>query len=86
MYCLIFLQYNWNYSYKGVLVYSLCCVSREFLKASEMAQQVEALATKPENLSSISGTHMMEGANSFPQVTHNLYMCIMASASTTTKK
>lgn len=33
-----------------------------------MAQQVKAIATKPNDLSLIPGTHLVEGEKGFPQV------------------
>lgn len=37
-----------------------------------MAYQIKVLVTKPDNLSSIPGVHMMEGENQFTHVSSNL--------------
>ena len=37
------------------------------MAGEEMAQWVEALLIKPDNLSSIPGTHLVEGENQLPQ-------------------
>jgi hypothetical protein len=49
-------------------------------RVSEMAQQVMGLATKPEDLSLIPGSHMVEGKNHFlkivlcpPDVHHSMH-------------
>jgi hypothetical protein len=43
----------------------------------EMAQQLQALAIKSEDLSSILGTHMVEGTNSYMLIS-DLHMRSMA--------
>jgi hypothetical protein len=40
----------------------------KYLRASEMAHKTMALAAKPDVLSSITQTHMVEGENQLPQV------------------
>lgn len=39
----------------------------EFFRTSRMAWKVMALAAKPDNMSSISRTHVAEGENQLPQ-------------------
>lgn len=41
---------------------------KTFKGASERAQQIKALAAKPDNPSSIPGKHIVEGENLLPQV------------------
>lgn len=43
-------------------------VLKEFLRANKVTQWVMALAAKPEDLSSIPGTHMLEGEKEILQV------------------
>lgn len=42
-------------------------VTISIIRASKMAQWMKVLATKPENLSSVSGIHTVEGKNQLPE-------------------
>lgn len=39
-----------------------------------MAECIEVLATRPENLISIPGTHLVEGKNQFHKLSSGLYL------------
>lgn len=52
----------------GNAVHLLQRLPRSTLGASEMVQWRQVLATKPDDRSSIPGTHMVEGENQFLQV------------------
>lgn len=41
---------------------------KETVRAGDVAQQMKVLATKPDSMSSISGTHMVRRENSVPKV------------------
>lgn len=49
-----------------------------FMEASEIAQQVKALAAKPDNLSSIPERYMVEGENHLLQEFSDLHTCARA--------
>lgn len=55
-----------------------CNLLRNQISGCEMAQQVKKPSTKPEDLSSFPGTHMVEGGNQFLKFVSlfsDLYMC-----------
>ena len=46
----------------------MLCIQKETVGVCDMAQQVKVLATKPDSMGSISGTHMVRRENSLPKV------------------
>lgn len=50
---------------------------KNIVTASKLAQQLKTLASKPGNLSSIHGTHMIEGENYPPEVVFWPLTCVV---------
>lgn len=55
---------------KEALIITEAASERVFIRADEMAQQVQGLATKADDLSLILGIRMMEGENGVPETTY----------------
>ena len=51
---------------------------RGLLGAREMGQRINELASKPDDLGSVSGTHTVQGENQFPQLFPNIHICTVA--------
>lgn len=60
------------------------CLAVDREGASAMAHWTKVLAAKPDDLSSVPGTHMEKGKNPLPKTVLNLPMCTVTYAHTCT--